>query len=125
MISEHNLLAFENCLQALESGENLESCLQNSPAHSDELRPALEAAQMARLLSDDYVPNAALHRSRTRLLVNAAGLRSRRPVRHWFGRYPKVAFSALILAIIFFLSWRGLITVSAKALPGDSLYRVK
>jgi hypothetical protein len=125
MNNEESFQIFEECLQAVESGEDLDSCLSRYPSYAQQLRPALIAAQMARQLSDETVPNTALQRSRTRLLARAAGLRSRKPRRPVFWRYPRLVFSAFLLATIFFLSWRGLINVSAKALPGDPLYQVK
>ncbi|MEJ2267007.1 MAG: DUF5666 domain-containing protein, partial [Anaerolineales bacterium] len=90
-----------------------------------ELRPLLETAQAARSIADDAIPNSAFHRSRSRILGKASQLRAqRKPKQFIFGRVPRMAMAALALALIFFMSWRGVIE-TARALPGDPFYPVK
>lgn len=119
--------AFEACLTAIEKGAELDECLQRYPEMAEDLQPLLETALFARSMADDHIPNAALHRSRSRLIDRAALLRGqvepRRPPLN-FGRLPRIAFAALVLSLIFFMSWRGAVE-SAQALPGDPLYPLK
>lgn len=122
--------ALEDCLAALRSGDNLEASLSRFPDLAANLRPVLEAAILAGSLREVMIPNAALQRSRARLLAKAAELRARRQSKpleeRWFkARYPRIALSALTLTLLVFLSWQGLMVVSAKALPGDTLYPLK
>lgn len=117
--------ALESCLVAMENGDSLDMCLERHPDLAGELRPLLEAAQAAKSISDDYIPNAAFHRSRSRILGKASQLRTqRKPKQLIFGRVPRMAMVALALALIFFMSWRGVIE-TARALPGDPFYPVK
>lgn len=125
--------AFERSLSGLRSGMTLKECLALYPDLQEDLRPALEAAQLAQEGVDDYVPNAALRRSRERMLVRASQINQQRPRRRssslldWFSgaRGPRLAFAALLVIAFFLLSWQGLLVASAQALPGDTLYPVK
>ena len=67
--------ALEICLQALEQGSDVESCLVRFPALADELRPILEAASQARSAAVMDVPPAAMRRSKARVLQAAAEMR--------------------------------------------------
>ena len=117
--------AFESCLEAMENGDSLDTCLERYPDLAGELRPLLETAQAARSIADDSIPNSAFHRSRSRILGKASQLRAqRKPKQFIFGRVPRMAMAALALALIFFMSWRGVIE-TARALPGDPFYSVK
>ncbi len=119
--------AFGACLAALENGEDLDACLEQHPDLAEELRPLLETAQIARSMADDHVPNAAFHRSRSRLLGRAAQLRDQKSQRQslsFLGRTPSIAFAALGLVLTFFISWIGVVE-AAQALPGDPLYPIK
>lgn len=116
--------AFEVCLQALQTGATLEACLQLYPQWAEAFRPALEAAQAARL-TEIAVPVEAMQRSRMALLGRAAVLRAQQPLRGgWYGRLPRLAF-ALLLAVGLFFGGSGLIAVSAQAIPGDQMYPIK
>ena len=124
-MNEGSFEILEQCLEATESGADIETCLSPFPEMANELRPLLEAAQIARSMRDDYVPNAALQRSRSRLLLRAASLRKQDRSKPGFGRLPRIAFAALALALLVFLTWQGLVVAAAKALPGDALYPYK
>ena len=124
-MNEGSFEILEQCLEATESGADIETCLSPFPEMANELRPLLEAAQIARSMRDDYVPNAALQRSRSRLLLRAASLRKQDRSKPGFGRLPRIAFAALALALLVFLTWQGLVVAAAKALPGDALYPFK
>jgi hypothetical protein len=117
--------ALEVCLQALETGADIESVLGRYPQMADELRPILEASLQAQSLAVPSVPEDAMRRSRARVLGHVAGMRApaRRSRRSIFS-FPRLAAS-LALALIFILSGTGLVRASNGALPGDNLYPVK
>lgn len=117
--------ALQTCLVAIEHGQDPDECLESLPDLAGELRPILKVAIAAKSLADDPIPEAAFHRSRTRLLGKAAQLRSQKSSRFpLFGRFPRLVLVALALALVFFMSWKGMVE-SAKALPGDPLYSIK
>lgn len=119
--------ALEVCLNALETGVDLESALRLYPHLADELRPVLEASIQARSLGLLAVPETAMQRGRARVLGHVAGMRKSapRPSRRWsMFAFPRLATS-LAIALIFLLSGTGLVSASNGALPGDRLYAVK
>ena len=119
--------ALEVCLNALETGADLELVLRRFPDLQDELRPLLEAAQKAKILSISGVPEKALRGGKMRVLQHAAEMRkvAPKPRRRWsMFAFPRLATS-LIIAFILLLSGTGLVSASNSALPGDSLYPVK
>lgn len=124
--------ALEICLQALQQGADVESCLARFPAaQAEELRPILETANQARYAAVAEIPEAALRRGKARVLQAAAELREQSsvstPNRRWnlsriFG------LSLLSLAMMFCLlvtGWVGLVRAAEGSLPGDALYPVK
>ncbi|MFN2152657.1 MAG: DUF5667 domain-containing protein [Anaerolineales bacterium] len=117
--------ALEDCLQALETGADIESVLKRYPQMADELRPILETSVQAQSLAVSSVPEDAARRGRARVLGHAAGMSApvRRSRRSIFS-FPRLAAS-LALALIFILSGTGLVRASNGALPGDNLYPVK
>jgi len=126
-MSERLYDAFEVCLNALETGVDIESVLKLYPQLADELRPVLEASVQARALALPAVPEAAIQRGRARVLQHANELRKSvaRPRRRWsMFTFPRLATS-LAIALIFLLSGTGLVSASNGALPGDNLYPVK
>ena len=119
--------ALEVCLNALETGADIEAVLNLYPQFADELRPILEASIQARSLALPAVPEAAKRRGRARVLGRAAEMRKAapKPRRHWsVFAFPRLAAS-LAIALIFLLSGTGLVSASNGALPGDNLYSVK
>jgi hypothetical protein len=124
-MSERLYDAFEVCLSALATGVDLEACLALYPDLADELRPALQTAQRARLSAQADVPAAAMNRSRAKMLAHAGELRSKKKSFFLSGAFPRLALASLAVVLVFFLSFNGLATVSAQALPGDGLYPVK
>jgi hypothetical protein len=66
----------ENCLQALDQGEDVESCLARFPAQAQDLRPILAAAIQARSIAVTEVPEAARTRGKARVLQAAAEMRA-------------------------------------------------
>lgn len=117
--------ALEVCIQALETGADLEGVLKRYPQMTDELRPLLEAVAQAQSLSIPSAPEDAIKRGRARVLQHAAEMResSGKPRVAGFS-FARLAAS-LALALIFIFSGVGLVRASSDALPGDNLYRVK
>ena len=124
-MNENIYETLEECLQAIETGADIESVLQRYPNMAEELRPILVASFQARSLAPVSVPEDAIRRGRARVLQHAAGMReaaqsSRQPT--FVLRRLAVA---LVLVFLFFLSSTGLVRASDGALPGDNLYPVK
>lgn len=126
-MNEKLIEALEVCLNALETGANLESVLNLYPHLADELRPVLEASIQARSMAAVAVPEAAMRRGRARVLQHAAEMRAAavKPRRTWsLFAFPRLATS-LAIALMLLLSGTGLVSASNGALPGDNLYPVK
>lgn len=124
-MNERYYEALEDCLAAIESGANIETCLSLYPEMAEDLRSLLDTAQIASSMRDDQIPDAAFQRSRSLMLRKAASLHDHNHSKPVFGRLPRIAFVALSLALLFFLTWQGLVVVAAQALPGDTLYSFK
>ncbi len=119
--------ALEVCLNALETGVDLEFVLKLYPQEAEELRPVLEAAIQARALALPAVPEAAMQRGRARVMQQANQLRkpAPRPRKRWaLFAFPRLATS-LAIALLLLVSGTGLVSASNGALPGDHLYPVK
>lgn len=117
--------ALEACLQAVETGAEVESVLKPYSQMADELRPILEASIQAGSLAVPSVPEDAMRRGRARVLQHAAEMRES-AVRPHKARFAFSRFAtALALALIFILSGTGLVRASDGALPGDNLYPIK
>lgn len=124
-MSAHLHDALEVCLAALATGAKLDTCLALYPDLAEELRPLLLTAQQARQAARQEVPVAAMNRSRAKFIARTAELRrgSKPPSR--LLSFSRLAMATLAVVLIFFLSINGLVVVSAKSLPGDTLYPVK
>ena len=126
--------ALEECLQALEAGENLEACLARYPAQAEALRPLLATIVRLEELGSVPPPRSAEGAARVRAAFLAAAVHYRRAQeqrrlrRFSFPRLPgwsvgwATAAAALLLVIVLTTST---VAVSAGALPGDVLYPVK
>lgn len=120
----------EICLAEIESGSDIDACLEKFPGLADELRPALLASVDARSLAVEAIPADAARKGRARLLQHAAGLREARlagTVRRSPGRNRGWRLAAAVLAVLFFLATggSGLVLAAGNSLPGDSIYFVK
>lgn len=117
--------ALQECVQALEAGMTLDECLNRYPSLASDLRPLLESALAARVLSQLAVPGNAVTRGRARLLSHAAQMREVNRQRvHLPGVWRLAVASVAVLVVLVFTS-NGFIAASANALPGDPLYSVK
>lgn len=114
------------CQNALESGVDIEACLVKFPELADELRPLLQAAVDAKSAAPAPAPDDVTRRGRAHLLQHAAQMRASAsvPRRASFFDF-RLAAVALTLLLVFFTGGTGLVSASASALPGDSLYPVK
>lgn len=124
-MDEQLIDALEVCLVALHTGVELENCLALYPDISVELRTALEGARYAQILACSEVPTVPLKSSRARFRMRVAQLDGSQCLFSYALRFPRLAFIALLVILVFSLSWNGLLVASAKSLPGDSLYPVK
>jgi hypothetical protein len=127
--------ALEVCLQALDQGADVESCLVRYPALADELRPILIAAVQARAASVMEVPADVAQRGKARVLQAAAEMRDQQvavPARSFwrqkgfFGaRFFRLAVTTTLVIAFLLTGGTGLVNASSGALPGDRLYPVK
>jgi hypothetical protein len=135
MTSDTLFDALEICLQALDQGADVESCLSRYPALADELRPILIAAVQARAASVTEVPAEVARRGRARVLQAAAEMREQQnaaPVlpfwrkKGFFGaRFYRLALTTAVVIAFLLTGGTGLVNASSGALPGDRLYPVK
>lgn len=132
--------AFEICLQSMELGADLESCLVLFPELARELRPILTAAVQARSITAATVPLDVVRRGRARLLQTAAEMREQKKVvaglpilpgkswrRNGFlgARFARLTVSFLAVVAFLGTGGTGLVNASSGAIPGDQLYPVK
>jgi hypothetical protein len=135
MTTEPIFDALEICLQALDQGADIESCLVRYPALADELRPILVAAVQARAVAAPEVPADVARRGRARVLQAAAEMREQRSVvpvlpfwrrKGFFGaRFYRLAATTAVVIAFLLTGGTGLVNASNGALPGDKLYPVK
>lgn len=118
----------EICLQELEKGRDVESILAQYPDLADELRPILQTAIKARSMSAPEPASDAQRRGRARVMQRAAELRESKIAPRKSLRvipiFQRLALSFALLLILM-LSGTGILSASASALPGESLYPVK
>ncbi len=116
--------AIEVCLEAIQTGVELDRCLALYPDLIDDLRPALESALFAQMMSPSPPLRDSQVKSRTRLLGRAADLRTSRPPRSTWG-FSRLALAGLTAIFVIVVAAGRLISVSAQSLPGDVLYPAK
>jgi hypothetical protein len=137
-MTDKNLFdALEICLQSLDQGGDVESCLARFPKLADELRPILTAAVQARSISVIEVPPEALRRGKARVLQAAAEMREQaspapaipfwhqRRTGFFGGRFLRLAITTALMLVFLLTGGTGLVNASNSALPGDNLYPVK
>ncbi len=152
MRSTDDLLAdlLAECADLLQAGVPVDACLERHPEHASALKPLLGAlVQVRQLRPVPARPAEAVARSRAQFVAAAqrAALPARAPqaarsktwreqVAVWWSglwanlswpsrRMPAGLLASLLLLIVSGLLITGVITTSAKALPGDFLYPVK
>jgi hypothetical protein len=117
--------AFEVCVRALETGADLESVLKRYPDLAVELRPLLETADRAIMMSVSEVPQDAIRRGRTKILQQAAVMRKAAAQTPKTGLFFRRWATSIALALVFLLGGTGVVKASSSTLPGDNLYPVK
>ena len=129
--------ALEICLQALEHGADVESCLALFPAMADDLRPILTAALQARSGAVADVPADAARRGKARVLQAAAEMREQTAVapaalalRHWqkglIGtRLFRLAVTTAAMLAFLLTGGTGLVSASSSALRRRLLSRLR
>lgn len=132
------------CLDALERGASLETCLARYPEQRTELEPLLRAAWRVRSTPPVATSHAFRERARDRMVHllqhrQAAATRHERSERvgflRWlqtqfaldlpFRRFAMPALASLLVILLVGLLGAGAAYASSDALPGDSLYPVK
>jgi hypothetical protein len=119
--------ALEACLSQIEGGTSLEDALLPYGSLAAELRPLLETALANRAYAASLAaPKGSLARSRARFL-NAAQLNAERSQKRWFHGivFSRLGFAAVVFLFVLVIGGLSSVAVSAKALPGDLLYRLK
>ena len=115
----------EICLQELENGADLETVLARYPKMAAELRPMLQAARTAKLVTIPRPAENILARNQAKFLQQYDRILDSKPAaRTWFPLSRRMV-AAFALLILFFFSGTNMVRASFKSLPGDSLYPVK
>jgi len=127
MTNVNHFDALEICLQAIDQGADVESCLARFPTMAEHLRPILMAATQARSISVTDVPVQALHRGKARVLQAAAEMRAQGNPQKGFpgARFFRLAATTAAMLVFLLTGGTGLVNASSNALPGDHLYPVK
>jgi hypothetical protein len=118
----------ENCLQALELGDTVETVVSRYPEFADELRPILETVVRVKNKNMFGVSPIIVRRNRAKLLQHAAEMREGKFKRSsrgvWLASLRRVAVTLIVLMVVF-ASGTGLVRASSSTVPGDRLYPVK
>ncbi len=126
--------ALSDCLDALEAGTDVETCLMRYPDLASDLRPLLVTSLQARSAAVAEVPPQVVRRARARVLNAAAEMREQSAAPAPRLRWPKIQLSmqltrlaVVTLVILAFMvtGGTGLVSASSGALPGDQLYPLK
>ncbi len=118
--------ALEDALQQLEAGATPQESLSGRADLAEALLPLVEAASQARERGERAVPPGAQQRSRTRMLLHAEKLRSRRrPSRFSWPFFRRLSLQGLAVLVVLVASLTGLAAASAQTIPGDQLYGLK
>lgn len=112
----------EECIKDFQAGSSLDEILARHPEEASQLRPLLEIAMgVSNARQEIKIPAQARALSRS-AFISPRSVYPRRPVFHSFNL--RLAFSAIII-ICLVIGLLGTTAVSAKSLPGDTLYPVK
>jgi len=118
--------AFQEVLEAVLAGEDLDQALEAHPHVAEKLRPLLEIALMAHSTGKGTTREAeARDCSRTRMLQHAARLQSAASAASTTRKPWRLSLATGLLAVAFFFSSTGIWVASAQSLPGDPLYPFK
>jgi hypothetical protein len=121
----------DDCINRLDAGEDIESCLRRYQEHASELRPLLLAAMDASSVAmAGEIPVAILRRGKTRVLKAADEIREQRVKKpfilfNWQRPLRRAMTVLAVFALAFAITGTGLVYASNGTLPGDNLYTVK
>jgi hypothetical protein len=112
------------CLDRLAKGESLQDCLDSYPQVTEELRPLLETALVARKALD--IEPDPQFKARVRYKIAAAtreaATRKHRSFFRWQGRW---AVSVASLLLVLLMTGGSVAVAASKSMPDSSLYPVK
>ena len=140
----------DDCIQAIQAGESLESCLERYPQQAEELLSLLTTAELIGSFSIPIPSDDALEKSRQKMLAELQRKSGFQAVSNSpFSRYTnqlqesltnfkemitrketqvnlrlRLLVTVLMVAILV-VTFGGVTAVSASALPGDALYSLK
>ena len=119
--------ALNDCIERMDGGEPLGSCLASYPDLADELRPLLELSHAVTETSLSIKPRgefkaAARHRFHAALAGKGSKVaKTKAAFRGWRFRWATVAVAALLIFVV----GGGMGVASANSMPGEPLYRIK
>lgn len=122
------------CLDRLQDGDTVESCLVSYPAYAGRLAPLLQMADTLRAPEGPSMSAKGFRAGRARMLAEAAELRAQRgralPSRRkglWVGMRRLIAATVAGMLLLCLVLGAGAATVSAasNSLPGSPLYPIK
>ena len=116
------------CLQRLDAGEDIASCLRDYPEHHDVLAPLLAVTADVRRLPAPTLPahvrSAARLRARE-VLVRQATAGKQQNIPYRLTMLQRRAVATLLALVLVIGSLGATVAVAQQSLPGDVLYRVK
>jgi len=119
--------ALNDCIERMDGGESLESCLTSYPDLADELKPLLELSHTVTETSLSIKPRtefkaAARYRFHAALAEKESKAAKTAPApRRWRFKWATVALAVLVVFVV----GGGMGVASANSMPGDTLYSVK
>lgn len=115
----------EICLNALQMGADLDTCLALFPEDVPELLPLLKAAIQAQQIAYPDPDVEMVTRSRTKLLGAAERMRNKKTANVFGLRIPRVILATALVLLLLVFGTGGLLATSAQSLPGDQTYPIK
>jgi len=115
----------DDCIIALDEGEDFDTCLSRYPEHVDELKPLLKTALKLQSLSEP-VPNQQhlnellIQIGSSKKMNNGAG-----NFKYWFASVQPSLFRVVAIFLAFVIISTTAVSLSANSLPGTLLYPIK
>src|SRR5512143_1402571 len=113
--------ALEECLQAMARGASIDHAVKRYPNLAGELRPLLQASQIARAAGSIHVPPDVRRRGRSQLIEQVRQGRRTHIPRRMIPLFPRLALTGFLVAALALTS-TGLVSASSTSLPGQQLY---
>ncbi|MFC1901269.1 hypothetical protein ACFLYN_06740, partial [Chloroflexota bacterium] len=118
---------FDECLERiLLNGETIEQCLESFPEYAEELKPLLETALTANVVSSIQPGSEFRDRARHQLQTAFRDMEQKKstPFFNWNWQ-PRWATAAITIALVLLLSGGGTVAAAAGTMPDNTLYPVK